>query len=298
MPKYRQLHTKIIDSFDFNEMPDDFTRVVWLLLTLILDREGRGIDSPVWIKSKMFPMRTDITDQEIRNSFDWLEKRKMIVRYKNTGRCYFYIPTFQIYQSGTLKESPSVLPAPDLVQSYSGEGPEKVSAAASASASALESESVNSTKEKKEIAPDRPSWAGRDEDGNPEYQDKAPMNFTDADLLILDRCYSTVTGFMPPKEVDRVRATIRVIATNNNLKIIPKNEGAIAAILRPYYLEMCKRKNKHGKPYSKSSLFWLFEWAASGEIPPVWTDSPPETIQRQDPSLTAKIRERLKKETK
>jgi predicted GIY-YIG superfamily endonuclease len=25
MPKYRQLHTKIVDSFDFNEMPDDFT---------------------------------------------------------------------------------------------------------------------------------------------------------------------------------------------------------------------------------------------------------------------------------
>ena len=53
MPKYRQLHTKIIDSFDFNEMPDDFTRVTWMLLTLGLDSEGRGIDNMAWVKSKI-----------------------------------------------------------------------------------------------------------------------------------------------------------------------------------------------------------------------------------------------------
>ena len=124
------------------------------------------------------------------------------------------------------------------------------------------------------------------------------MKFTDPDLLILDHCYMDVTGFLPPKEVDRVRETIRAIAVKNALEVVPKNKQAIVSILRPFYKEMCKRKNKHGKPYSKSSLFWLFEWAAAGEIPPVWTDSPPETIQRQDPALTAKIRERLKKETK
>jgi len=155
MPKYRQLHTKIIDSFDFNDMPDDFTRVIWLLLTLILDSEGRGIDNPSWIKSKMFPMRADVLDIDIVNSFDWLEKRKMIVRYEVDEHRYFYIPTFKIYQSGTQKEAASVLPAPELVKSLSGANQEEVRAAASASAFVYESESesVNESGEEIDISP-------------------------------------------------------------------------------------------------------------------------------------------------
>jgi DnaD/phage-associated family protein len=143
MPKYRQLHTKIIDSFDFNEMPDDFTRVVWMLLTLILDSEGRGIDNPCWIKSKMFPLRYDVTDEQISNAFAWLAEREMIQRYSVNGRRYFCIPTFKDYQSGTQKEAKSLLPSPPgILRTNSGEAPEKVGAAESASASESESESI------------------------------------------------------------------------------------------------------------------------------------------------------------
>ena len=139
MPKYRQLHTKIIDSFDFNEIPNDFTRVVWLLLTLILDSEGRGIDNPSWVKSKMFPMRPDVSEQEIKKSFDWLDKRKMIVRYKTSNHNYFYVPTFKTYQTGTNKEAKSVLPAPELLQSLSEPYQEKEKADCIVSASEYES---------------------------------------------------------------------------------------------------------------------------------------------------------------
>ena len=156
MPKYRQLHTKVIDSFDFNEMPDDFTRVVWLLLTLILDSEGRGIDNPSWIKSKMFPLRTDIDNQKIEESFNWFSKHKMIVRYSKDKHNYFYIPTFKLYQSGTQKEALSVLPAPDKLKTYSGEEKEEVGAAASASESASES-ALESESEFKEVTPTSPS---------------------------------------------------------------------------------------------------------------------------------------------
>lgn len=143
MPKYRQLHTKIIDSFDFNEMPDDFTRVVWMLLTLILDSEGRGIDNPCWIKSKMFPLRYDVTDEQISNAFAWLAEREMIQRYSVNGRRYFCIPTFKDYQSGTQKEAKSLLPSvPEKLQTNSVVAPEKVCAAESASASESESESI------------------------------------------------------------------------------------------------------------------------------------------------------------
>jgi hypothetical protein len=140
MPKYRQLHTKIIDSFDFNEMPDDFTRVVWMLLTLILDSEGRGIDNPCWIKSKMFPLRYDVTDEQISNAFAWLAEREMIQRYSVNGRRYFCIPTFKDYQSGTQKEAKSLFPSPPrLLQTNSGETPEQVRVAESESESESES---------------------------------------------------------------------------------------------------------------------------------------------------------------
>jgi DnaD/phage-associated family protein len=139
MPKYRQLHTKILDSFDFNEMPDDFIRVTWVLLPLILDSEGRGIYNFDWVKAKMYPLRNNITGADIQDVFNWLEDRNMIVKYESAGRLYFYVPTFKQYQQGTQKEAKSLLPSPpELLQSYSRVDHAQVCAAESAS----ESESV------------------------------------------------------------------------------------------------------------------------------------------------------------
>jgi hypothetical protein len=146
MPKYRQLHTKIIDSFDFNEMPDDFHRVTWILLTVIVDSAGRGIDNPSWVRSRMYPLREDVSCDQIRAVMDWFESRKMIMRYKIGGKSYFYIPTFKTYQTGTEREAQSVLPAPQYkVQTNSGVIQEEVksNSLTYASASVNESESVN-----------------------------------------------------------------------------------------------------------------------------------------------------------
>ena len=120
-PKYRNIHTKIIDSFDFNAMPDDFTRVVWMLLIVVVDSEGRGIDNPAWLRSKLFPMRTDVELDQINNSFDWLSERKMIIRYEANNLSYFYIPSFKTHQRGLEKEAASLFPpCPDQLQTNSG----------------------------------------------------------------------------------------------------------------------------------------------------------------------------------
>lgn len=124
-PKYRQLHAKTLDSFDFNELPDDFARVSWLLLPLIVDSEGRGINNPAWIRSKMFPLRPDVSLEQIQDAFNWFNKRKMIIIYEVEGRSYFCIPKWKNYQSGTEKEAKSGLPAcPDLLLTNSGVGQE------------------------------------------------------------------------------------------------------------------------------------------------------------------------------
>lgn len=111
-PKYRQLHTKTLDSFDFNEMEDDFTRVCWLLLPLIVDSAGRGILNSAWIRSKMFPLRQDVAVEQIERSFQWLLSREMILEYEVDNRNYFYIPTWQDYQTGISREADSLLPEP------------------------------------------------------------------------------------------------------------------------------------------------------------------------------------------
>jgi hypothetical protein len=115
MPKYRSLHTKILNSDDFNAMPDDFTRLIWTLLPLILDREGRGLNDISWIKSNLFPRRVDYIDNnQLRSAFDWFAdpKRKMVIYYEVHGHKYFYIPTFKDYQYRTEREAPSVIPSP------------------------------------------------------------------------------------------------------------------------------------------------------------------------------------------
>lgn len=126
MPKYRNLHVKIIESFDFIEMPDDFTRVTWMLLTLVVDSEGRGIDNAAWLHAKMYPMRPDVSDLAIKRVFDWLATRGMIVRYKASGRQYFYVPSFKNYQSHLEREARSILPPPPELTSDSRPNQEEV----------------------------------------------------------------------------------------------------------------------------------------------------------------------------
>ena len=127
MPTYRKLHTKIIDSFDFAEMPDDFTRVFWLLLIVATDSEGRMIDSPAWLRSKMFPMRSDVNGKQIESALSWLAERGMVVRYQYDGRGYFYVKRFKDYQSGTEKEAKSTLPAPpEQLQTHSVPTPDQL----------------------------------------------------------------------------------------------------------------------------------------------------------------------------
>lgn len=112
MPQWRKLHTKIVESLDFQDMPDDFTRLVWVLLPLGVDREGRSLDNTNLVKARLMPLRDDVGAVDIARALDWFAERGMIQRYSVNGRGYFMIPTFAQYQGDTRKEAASVLPAP------------------------------------------------------------------------------------------------------------------------------------------------------------------------------------------
>jgi len=112
MPRYRKLHTKTVESLDVNDMPDDFTRLLWVLLPLGLCAEGRGVDNARWVQSKIFPLRLDVTIEMIGGAMAWYESRGMLVRYQVDGRGYFHIPTFHRYQGNTVRETESMYPDP------------------------------------------------------------------------------------------------------------------------------------------------------------------------------------------
>lgn len=110
MPQYRKLHVKSVESLDINDMPDDFTRLLWVLLPLGLDAEGRGLDNMSWIKSKVMPLREDVTPAMLEAAMKWYQERKMIERYEVDGRLFFTIPTWHIYQGDTARETKSNYP--------------------------------------------------------------------------------------------------------------------------------------------------------------------------------------------
>ena len=134
MPQWRKLHVKSIESLDINDMPDDFTRLLWLLMSLVLDKEGRGLDNASWVRSRAMPLRLDVTVEMITEALDWYAERGMIQRYCVNGRKYFHILTWHTYQA-TDKDAPSIYPAPlqensastpDPLQTYSRLTPEQV----------------------------------------------------------------------------------------------------------------------------------------------------------------------------
>lgn len=112
MPQWRKLHAKFVDSEDVNDMPDDFTRLSWALMPIALDSEGRAQDDVTWLRSKLYPKRRDVSLEMIEGAMCWYATRRMIVRYTVSGRHYFYVPTFKLYQGKTDREAVSVIPEP------------------------------------------------------------------------------------------------------------------------------------------------------------------------------------------
>jgi hypothetical protein len=232
MPRYRQLHTKIVDSFDFNNMPDDFTRIFWVLLMVVADSEGRAIDNPAWLRSKMFPMREDVQLKKIADAIDWLAGKGMITRYLVDGNGYFFIPTWKEYQTGTDKEGKSYLPTPDLLRSNSGVTPDLLP---------LNTIQYNADSEAEAMQAPTPAHN-------------------------LPWIYTSVTNQMtiPAKDMtmqNRILDALQIVQD--------KQGGPQAAVdyLKPYWKAWTERKTVDGTQFSKTNTTWLLEWAVAETIP-------------------------------
>jgi hypothetical protein len=179
--------------------------------------------------------------------------RSMIVKYEVDDRLYFYIPTFQRYQSGTKKEAESVLPdPPELVGSKSGVSPDKVGAAESASASA----SVNEFESESEsLRKDSLSISGSKKFSKYETAEAANQfhsNYQQAESL-----YQKITDqvCIPPDKAGEALETLQNILDHYQCDF----ENAVEAG-KPVFAEWCSTRGKTGKYYNKTNVGWLSKW--------------------------------------
>jgi len=246
MPKFRSVYTKIVQSFDFNEMPDDFTRLMWVLLPLGLDREGRGIFKASWIKSKIFPIRDDVSDKKIMSSMDFFVERGMVEVYEVDARVYFYVVKFKEYQRGFEKESPSDLPDP--LQSNSRPTPELVKSNSPLNANAYmtsdENAEADANADARESAP-APLILNSFQTGNPFYI----------------RVWSKVTGMAAIPGGD----SAKVLNALDGLRQQHPDESELVTFLKKYFDDWLKRKTKDGRSYSRSNCAWIYDLAIAGE---------------------------------
>jgi len=212
MPKYRQIHTKITESYDVAEMPGFFATTLWMLFFVILDSEGRGYDKPSWIRSEAFPMREDVTNEMITEAMNWFSDRGMIERYELDGRKYFRIPPtkWQYYQPSAYKESPSVIPAPlGETQSFAGAAePEKLTDSEPAQSFAELRGVTQSNAEKRgeaprKVVPDSDSDSDSDSNANTRESGKIAKTAISPALSGADHpailAVKQITGLMPQK---------------------------------------------------------------------------------------------------
>lgn len=122
MPKYRKLYTRVLESSDFNSLETDFEKLTWVLLPLVVCREGRGIFNGTWLKSKLYPLNSNVTEDDVLQAMREFEERGMIRGYYDlpSDRRYFQLVNWFDYQGNTSREAESPYPAP------SGDGHEEV----------------------------------------------------------------------------------------------------------------------------------------------------------------------------
>lgn len=77
---------------------DDLTWRVFVSLIVLADDFGRGKANPAIIRGQAFPLREDVTAEQIRESLNRLSAAGAIVLYQSGDTVYFYLPTWSNHQ--------------------------------------------------------------------------------------------------------------------------------------------------------------------------------------------------------
>ena len=106
MARSRNIKPAIMDNETLAELPP-VSRLLFVYLWMLADREGRLEDRPKRIAVQALPYDSDV---DVNTMLDGLAKQGFIVRYEAAGGKYIQITNFKKHQTPHVRESASVIP--------------------------------------------------------------------------------------------------------------------------------------------------------------------------------------------
>ena len=107
----RNIKPGFFENEDLGDL-SPMTRLLFIGLWLLADREGRLEDRPGRIKGELFRY-DDITKDDVDAMLGELDQRGFIQRYQVEQDSYIQVTNFAKHQNPHIKEKPSEIPAPD-----------------------------------------------------------------------------------------------------------------------------------------------------------------------------------------
>ena len=154
-------------------------RLLFIGLWTIADREGRLEDRPRRIKIEVLPY----DNVDVDNLLNQLAETGFIVRYSVGGERFIQVTNFAKHQNPHMKESASVIPAPDLTGASTVQAPDLTGTSPA--------DSLNLIPDTGYLIPDTPTTRERDSSATP------PDDVSDAKFDEFWKAYPKKTGKQP-----------------------------------------------------------------------------------------------------
>lgn len=107
MARARNIKPSFFANDELADLPP-ITRMLFIGLWMLADREGRLIDRPRRIKAEILPY----DDFDAEPALQALHEGGFILRYEVNGESFIQVENFLKHQNPHIKESPSTIPAP------------------------------------------------------------------------------------------------------------------------------------------------------------------------------------------
>lgn len=120
MPRARNIKPGFFKNEELVELPFEY-RLLFIGLWMLADRAGRMEDRPKRIKMEVFPA----DDIDIDAGLSALQSSGFVIRYQVGEGRYIQVLNFEKHQSPHIKETASLLPAPDEHDTSTVQAPDK-----------------------------------------------------------------------------------------------------------------------------------------------------------------------------
>ena len=243
MARGRFISNKIIFDRQINELSNDTCRLAYTWAITLADKEGRIIGEPEILLAQLFPRRRDITVEDIQSFInEWVSAGFIFIYLGRDGDKVIRFKNFEKNQVGLRKdkEPESSFDDPSACRIIAGKVTDKIPS------NVIEC-NLNEIEDK-----------GENSAASIPKDEKEPQTQPTPYL----RIFSQVTGMVGIPGNDP-----KVYESLDNLMSVHQSEDKVIEYLKPYWEAWGKLKSKNGRPYSKTNLAWLTEYALACEIP-------------------------------